>query len=87
MEAVQMTELPFVKELLDRGADVKAGDSQNNTALHKARFPEYAELLLASGADVNARNKEGRTPLMAGRGVKVAEVLIKAGAGGEHAGQ
>ena len=64
MLSVHMDELSFVKNLLERGADVKAVDNEAGTALHQVRFIEYAELLVAAGATVDARNKAGQTPLI-----------------------
>jgi ankyrin repeat protein len=80
MNAVQMDELQFVQNLLNRGADVRIADLRGSTALHKVRYPEFAELLLARGADVNARDLDGITPLITGRSAKIAEVLIRNGA-------
>jgi ankyrin repeat protein len=75
-----MNDLPLMQEFLKRGPDIMARDNQGNTALHRAGYPEFAELFLARGADVNARTADGKTPLMATTNSKVAEVLIRSGA-------
>ncbi|MBZ5609276.1 MAG: ankyrin repeat domain-containing protein [Acidobacteriia bacterium] len=54
-----------VKLLLDAGADVKAKNQFDATALiFGANHPQKARMLVEKGADVNARSKQGRTPLM-----------------------
>jgi ankyrin repeat protein len=79
-------DLPEVKRLLAKGADVNAKDRDGSTALMIASSldkPEVVQLLLDEGADVNARNKNGLTALMLAskQGYrKVKELLIKAGA-------
>ncbi len=52
--------------LIEKGADIDAGDNNRMTPLHFAASygrPECAHLLLEKGADVNAREVNGRTPL------------------------
>ena len=54
------------KILIDKGADVKAKNTDGNTALHTAAFfckPEMVALLIENGADVNAKNSDGETAL------------------------
>lgn len=59
--------IPAVKLLLDRGADIKRMNEYGWTALTYAvnhRNPAIAKLLLERGADPNHRDKAGVTPLM-----------------------
>lgn len=52
--------------LLDRGFDVKARDSFQNTALHDATIcgqSDTLKILLEHGAEVNVSNLDGNTPL------------------------
>jgi Ankyrin repeats (3 copies)/Ankyrin repeats (many copies) len=58
----------LIRRLIAAGADVNAGDTYGNTALHgvarRGSFDkpiETAKALIAAGADVTLRNKEGRT--------------------------
>lgn len=57
-----------VKELIARGADVKATNAEKWTALHcavEAGSVQAAKMLLDSGADINAATaRQGETPLM-----------------------
>ena len=52
--------------LIDRGADINAKLSENQTVLHEAvSFSQYdmCKLLIDRGADVNVKNYFGFTPL------------------------
>jgi ankyrin repeat protein/uncharacterized protein YecT (DUF1311 family) len=56
----------IVTALLDRGVDVNAGNTLNETALMavvRASRGDKIEILLDHGADVNARNRMGKTAL------------------------
>ena len=56
-----------VRQLLDLGADLQAGDSINGTALHQtgaAGLVETARVLLDAGAPVDAVDQAGTTPLI-----------------------
>ena len=58
---------PFIRVLVDRGADLNLRDRGGRTALHHALTTRessgYASELVRNGADVNAQDKHGRTPL------------------------
>lgn len=82
--------LRMVSELLGRGADVNAGDTEwgyvSDTALHHAARRNdvaLAELLIERGADPNARGRTGYTPLHVAAGLNraaMAQWLIRHGA-------
>jgi uncharacterized protein len=82
------SELALVAQLIQRGANVNAQDSQGWSPLHLAAQSlsvECAHLLLAAGANANARDSFGNTPLsravFAYRGDgALIELLRKAGA-------
>eukprot|EP00644_Phytophthora_capsici_P013486 jgi/Phyca11/115986/e_gw1.29.197.1 len=60
--AVSYNHMELVVFLLAVGADVKLGDNDMDTPLHRCESAECAKLLLDHGADLNARNAEGQTP-------------------------
>jgi len=68
--------LEATKMLLDLGADINAGDTKGDTAMHGAaygNFPAIVQLLADRGADVDIwkqPDKEGRTPLFIAEGYK-----------------
>jgi ankyrin repeat protein len=65
MYAAAVGSVDAVKALLARGADAKAKNSFDATALMwGVANPEKVRLLLDAGADVNARSKQGMTPLL-----------------------
>lgn len=78
--------LEMTKFLLENGADVKATDEDNWTALLWASWtgmPTVVEELVKAGSDVNALDNQKQSALMiaAQRGNdKVVEILINAGA-------
>ena len=56
----------FVKLLVDKGADLNAGDKDGMTALMhvaKKRDLNILKFLIIKGADVNVKDKNGRTAL------------------------
>jgi ankyrin repeat protein len=62
-----------VKILLDAGADIKAVNEADFTALHGAAFRglnEVIQILIDRGADINARDFRGRTPFRLAEGSK-----------------
>ena len=72
MMASYFGRLETVKLIIDRGADVNATDSFNETSLsfavgdasyQNSRGPALIEYLLAKGADPYIRRKDGLTPL------------------------
>lgn len=53
-------------ELIDRGIDLDAVDSEGNTSLHIAarnNFDDIAQVLIDKGSNVNAFNNDGETPI------------------------
>jgi ankyrin repeat protein len=75
-----------VKELLRRGADANARDSQGRTALMFAVINVHADTvkaLLEHGADVNVKADDGGTALMlaaCGGDAEIARALLDEGA-------
>ena len=67
-KAAQDGDMPTVKDLLAKGANVNAKDESGQTALlwvAPARDnPEMIKLLIAKGADVNAKDNQGTNALM-----------------------
>ena len=69
-KACEENNLPLVRELLSKGADVnwRTDDILGTAGLHFAasdNYGELLELLLAqTGVDVNIRNNGNKTPLM-----------------------
>jgi ankyrin repeat protein len=62
-----------VTTLLDAGADIKAVNEADFTALHGAAFRglnEVIQILVDRGADLNARDYRGRTPYRLAEGSK-----------------
>lgn len=78
--------LDQVKDLVERGADVRAEDEDGVTPLHRAsRWArlDVVEYLIAQGADMEAKNDQGKTPLYGASGsghLDVVEYLITHGA-------
>src|SRR5208337_5502443 len=67
-QAAKRGDLPEIKSLLDKGAEVNAKNDNGSTALMAASLqghPEIVQALLAKGAEVNAKNNNGSTALMA----------------------
>jgi len=89
--AARYGRLEIVKLLLDRGADINAGDKRGMTGSQQT--PLYAALsanqfevekyLLEKGADVNSANSHGKTPLHLAathRDVRTVRLLLDHGA-------
>jgi ankyrin repeat protein len=72
--------------LLDAGADIDAGDSDNSTALGVAAMRKHGEMvafLIERGADVNRRDRKADCPLsfaVYGRDEAIIQQLVVAGA-------
>jgi len=66
-KAIDNNDVKFVKELIDKGADVNQANTYGETPLHIAAENgqlDVARLLLDRGAEVNqARTTDGETPL------------------------
>jgi hypothetical protein len=60
----------IVKLLLDKGADINAGDERRNTAITEAASKgcdrELVRMLIKAGANINATNAAGLTPFEMG---------------------
>lgn len=57
---------PIVQFLIDRGADLHAGDNEGSNALHHAAgngHMDIIQLLIDKGADLNIKDKNGMTAL------------------------
>jgi len=85
-EAARQQDMPTVRTLVERGADLNVPSSNGTPALHWAvhfNDLQVARLLLDHGADVNESNRYGLTPLhvaaAAGYGPLVG-LLLQAGA-------
>ena len=66
IEVVRAEDAAAARELIERGADVRAAQPDGATALHWASHRDavdLADLLLAAGAGVDAANDYGITPL------------------------
>ena len=78
----------ITEQLLAKGADVRARDSEGRTALLLGSMNHFAQeellkLLLAKGADVNVTDNHGNTALMlaaSGGALQVIGTLLAAGA-------
>ena len=74
----------MVKLLVDRGADVNAGNKRKSTPLFWALPDETkVRLLIEHGADVNGKTIDGRTPVyqaaLMGDGVRILKLLLERG--------
>jgi ankyrin repeat protein len=81
--AVMKGKLEICRILIRGGADVRAVDSDDNTALHFAQTSDIARLLVDAGGDISANNKNNLTPLhgAAYRGNRdVVQLLLQYGA-------
>lgn len=66
MLATKSGDAELVRLLIRNGANVKAKELGNNTALHWASILGYrdiADALISAGADINAKNDQGFSPL------------------------
>ncbi len=94
-DASESDPFPYLKWLLDAGADPVARDNRGNTALHhafrrgfmSASSPKVIELLIQSGAEVDAETTRGQTPLLlaaANSDVEGISNLLRLGANPNH---
>ncbi len=78
------TDVVLAQQLIERGVDVNAHDSQGDTPLHYVGASvETAQLLIERGANINAQNNNGITPLhniLGEKSIAVMALLIKRGA-------
>ncbi len=85
MYAAAYGSLDAMKLIVAAGADVKAKNAFDATALHWSTYDlDKVRVLVAKGADVNARSKQGRTPLIIAAsydgGSAVVKFLVEKGA-------
>uniref|UniRef100_A0A8C5KK06 Ribonuclease L (2', 5'-oligoisoadenylate synthetase-dependent) n=1 Tax=Jaculus jaculus TaxID=51337 RepID=A0A8C5KK06_JACJA len=87
IKAVQKQDVPWIQQLLERGADVNVSEEQGGwTPLHNAvqrGRVDIAELLLRHGADPHARKKNGATPFITAAvhgHVRLLQLFLSAGA-------
>ena len=80
LDAVREGSTAKVRDLIQKGADVKAGDESGNTPLHYATQREVAELLISAGAPVNAKNNDFEMTPLFDVPADVAALLIAKGA-------
>ena len=80
-------DIQVVKDLIKRGADIKAKNVEDATVLHQASWfgdMELAKECLQAGIDVNAKDNDGDAPLFWavrwGNNIALVELLISLGA-------
>lgn len=73
-------DLPVVKLLIDKGANVNITDKFKSTPLHYANHLSIVKYLVENGADINAKNNEGNTPLHTAVNFPIVEYLVEKGA-------
>lgn len=84
--ASQTGNIEIARLLLEAGADIDAGDSDNSTALGIAAMRKHGEMvafLIENGADVNRRDRKADCPLsfaVYGRDEAIIQQLLDAGA-------
>ncbi len=84
--AVREGDVPAIRELIGKKADVNQARGDGMSPLHWAvdgGDPEIASVLIRAGANVNARSARGLTPLLLAAGASnepVIRVLLQAGA-------
>jgi len=79
-------DIQVMKDLIKRGADIKAKDEYETTVLHRASYfgdIELSKECLQAGIDVDAKNEYSSTPLhyaVWGDNTELAKFLIDSGA-------
>ncbi|KAL1954580.1 hypothetical protein VTO42DRAFT_915 [Malbranchea cinnamomea] len=71
--------VPFVRLLLENGADPNKLGRYSKSVLHRAAFlePDVVQLLLDYGADPNIKNNNGQTPLEVAKSFNCSDVIAK----------
>src|SRR5215467_2957184 len=93
IDAVKQKNLPMVRALLQKHADVNAQEGDGATALHWAVYrddSELVDLLIKAGARVNTANDLSITPLYLAAvngNAAIVDKLLKAGANPEAASE
>src|SRR5215831_2206164 len=78
MHAAAFGNFDILKLLIDAGADIKARNDMDATALlWAASDPVKARLLIERGADVTVASRQGRTPLMVAAARKGAAAIVE----------
>jgi ankyrin repeat protein len=78
MHAAAFGNFDTLKLLIDAGADIKARNDMDATALlWAASDPVKARLLIERGADVTVASRQGRTPLMVAAARKGAAAIVE----------
>jgi ankyrin repeat protein len=91
-DAVMNGNLPALRALIQKKADVNAPQADGATALHWAVYRDdrqAVDLLVAAGANVRAANREGVTPLAMASlygSLPIVERLLQAGANARERG-
>ena len=86
LDAVRAGDSGTVRALIERGADVNAGEADGTTPLHWAAYHSelvIAELLVGAGANATIANRYGVLPLSlaaVGGNAAIIELLLEAGA-------
>jgi len=85
-QAAERGDLPEVKSLIAKGAEVNAKDNKGGTALMVASLNGHIEIvqaLLGKGAEVNAKSNKGGTALMVASlngHIEIVQALLSKGA-------
>lgn len=78
-QAVKANDIEAVKDVIEKGADLKCQGEYGWTPLHMASYWERAEIakiLINNGAPMNAQNKCGITPLRIAAGARKNMELV-----------
>ncbi|WP_353271056.1 ankyrin repeat domain-containing protein [Wolbachia endosymbiont (group A) of Alloplasta piceator] len=78
VSAAGVGRLSDVRELLEKGANIEARDSDGYTSLHRAAEGGHLEIirfLIDKGANIGAKNKDGKNPLDVANDLGKTEVV------------